>query len=173
MIKPTLRRSRPRGLMRWLLRVPVWLYRHGLGWLLGRRFIMIEHTGRRSGLTRYTVVEVVRREAATGAIVVASAWGERADWYRNIRKTPEVRVTSGRERRAMVAERLDVNAAAAALCDYAARHPVAFRALARMMAGDAVAASPAACVNLAGEVPVIRLLPRIRNIDERGARHFS
>ena len=49
----------PRGLLRFLLRLPIWLYQLHLGFLLGHRFLLLTHTGRRSGLLRRTVVEVV------------------------------------------------------------------------------------------------------------------
>ena len=47
---------------RWLMRAPVALYRAGWGWLLGRRFVMIEHLGRASHEPRFVVVEVVDRK---------------------------------------------------------------------------------------------------------------
>jgi len=52
----------------------------------GRRFFplygVIEHRGRRSGRIFHTVV-VVRRVA--DGFVVPMPWGERTDWYRNVR----------------------------------------------------------------------------------------
>ena len=34
------------------LRLPIWLYRLHLSWLLGERFLLLTHTGRNSGLPR-------------------------------------------------------------------------------------------------------------------------
>jgi hypothetical protein len=52
----------------------------------GRRFFplygLIEHRGRRSGRIFHTVVVV--RPVADG-FVVPMPWGERTDWYRNVR----------------------------------------------------------------------------------------
>jgi hypothetical protein len=59
---------------RWLVRAPVWLYRARLGILLGPRFVMLEHTGRKSGARRYVVLEVVQHRAA-GSYVVVSGFG--------------------------------------------------------------------------------------------------
>jgi hypothetical protein len=42
-----------------LVRAPIWLYRHGLGWLFGSRLLMLEHVGRKSGQPRYVVLEVI------------------------------------------------------------------------------------------------------------------
>lgn len=43
-------RKPPTGLSRILFRAPIWLYRRGLGWLLGKRFLLINHIGWKSGL---------------------------------------------------------------------------------------------------------------------------
>ena len=45
-----------------LARAPIWLYRARLGWCLGPRFVLVEHTGRASGKTRQTVLEVIARD---------------------------------------------------------------------------------------------------------------
>jgi hypothetical protein len=49
----------PKGLLRLMLRLPIWLYRLRLGWLLGNRFLLLTHVGRKTGLPHQTVVEVV------------------------------------------------------------------------------------------------------------------
>ena len=49
----------PKGFNRLMFRAPIWLYRLGLGWMLGKRFLLLNHTGRESGLPRQTVLEVV------------------------------------------------------------------------------------------------------------------
>lgn len=83
--------SKPRrGLLRWLARLPLWLFRLHLDRLTSERFLMLVHTGRRSGLRRATVLEVVGHDQ--GAYYVVSAWGEVADWYRNVTRTPRVTV---------------------------------------------------------------------------------
>ena len=81
-----------RGFVRWLMRFPIWLYRAHVGGLLGNRFLMLTHVGRKSGLLRQVVIEVVSHDARADTYVVASAWGEKSDWFLNIQKTPEVNV---------------------------------------------------------------------------------
>ncbi len=49
----------PRGLARLGWRAPIWFYRLGLGGLLGRRFVLLNHIGRKSGQPRQAVLEVV------------------------------------------------------------------------------------------------------------------
>jgi hypothetical protein len=57
--------------------LPIYLYRLNLGLLLGHRFLLLVHRGRRSGLLRETVLEVILYEPATRESVVLSAWGRR------------------------------------------------------------------------------------------------
>lgn len=152
--KGTLRSKRPTGLSRLLFRVPIWLYRARLGFLMGGRFLMFEHTGRRSGKTRYTVLEVVRYDRQADTYVVASGWGERSDWFRNVIETPEVTVSSGFGRRPARALRLSPELAERELCDYARRHPAAFQTLSRMMLGSVAQAD---CHAAAQVVPMVAL----------------
>jgi deazaflavin-dependent oxidoreductase (nitroreductase family) len=125
--------QQPHGLLRRLVRMPILLYRARLGWLLGNRFLMLTHTGRVSGLPRQVVLEVVRHDKQTDTYVVASAWGEKSDWYRNICQTPEATLTVGRRRLEVIAERLPPEEAERELADYARRYPTAARSLARLM----------------------------------------
>ena len=147
-------RRRPHGLSRLFFRAPILLYRTRLGFLLGGRFLMIEHTGRKSGRTRYTVLEVVRYDRQADTYVVSSGWGKRSDWLRNVTKTPEVLVSSGLRRRPGRAIRLSQELAEHELCDYARRHPAAFRALARTMLGDVAEGD---CHAAAQVVPMVAL----------------
>jgi hypothetical protein len=78
----------PRGFKRMLLRAPIWCYRLGCGWLLGKRFLLLHHLGRNSGLPRQTVLEVVKYDADTDTYFIASGFGKQSDWYRNLLKTP-------------------------------------------------------------------------------------
>ncbi len=64
-----------RRLIRVLLRGPVLLYDWNLGWLLGSRFLLVTHVGRRSGRRYRTVLEVIGRLSASGEFVVVSGSG--------------------------------------------------------------------------------------------------
>ena len=115
--------------VRWLARAPIWLYRARLGFLFGSRLLMIEHLGRKSGARRYAVLEVVARPRP-GTYVVASGFGTRAQWFRNVRANPHVRVCAGGHRPApATARQLTSDETAAALAAYAAGHPRAWAAL--------------------------------------------
>ncbi len=151
--------KKPSGCSRMLFRLPIALYRWGVGWVLGRRFVMIQHVGRKSGLLRRVVVEVVRYDRASGSVVVAAAWGRKSDWYRNVLQTPEVTLTLGARRFRAVATVLDEASAADAVCDYARRHPLAFRELTRLMLGRRPEGRDTDCRAVAHAVPAVRFDP--------------
>lgn len=110
----------------WLMRVPIALYRARLGFLLGHRFLLLEHHGRVSGRRRLVLLEVIGRPA-TGSYLVASGFGTRAQWYRNVRTAPHVRIASGSGGlRAAEAQFLPADQAALALDCYAKAHPKAW-----------------------------------------------
>lgn len=158
--KGTLRAGKPKGLLRALLRMPTWLYRLRLGWMLGGRFLMIEHIGRKSGQPHRTVLEVVRHDREAGTWVVASGWGTRSDWFRNIRKTPEVVLYTGLRHGPARAIVLPQNVAGQELCDYARRHRAAFGELTRMMVGKTVGTDLQSCRELAEVLPVVAFKPQ-------------
>lgn len=57
--------------MRIALRLNVYVYRWRLGWLLGRRFLLLTHLGRRTGGPHHTVLEVVGRDDAGDQTVMS------------------------------------------------------------------------------------------------------
>jgi deazaflavin-dependent oxidoreductase (nitroreductase family) len=129
MIEDTRTPRPPRGIGRLLYRFPILFYRLGLGNLLGKRFLLLEHIGRITGLHRYAVLEVIRHDDEESVFMVVSGFGKRSDWYQNIGKNPEVRIRVGRRWMEAVAERLAPEEAEAEILDYARRHPRVFRML--------------------------------------------
>jgi deazaflavin-dependent oxidoreductase (nitroreductase family) len=112
-----------------LMRAPIKLYHARLGFVFGRRTLMLEHVGRRTGARRYVVLEVIDY-AAPDVYTVVSGFGSRAQWFRNVTAQPQVRVSIGsRGPRAAVARVLTTVEADAALRSYAARHARAWNAL--------------------------------------------
>lgn len=119
---------RPTGALRFLLRLPIWLYRAHLGWLFGHRMIYIVHRGRRSGARREVVVEVVRRDPAVPEVMVIAAWGGVPDWYRNLRAAPAIEVRTGARRWVSPEQRFpDAAELLRVMHAYQAAHPAAFR----------------------------------------------
>lgn len=150
----------PRGLRRLLFRLPIRLYRMGLGGLLGRRFVLINHIGRVTGVSRQVVVEIVDRDPRRGTYTVPSGFGGRSDWYRNVMRKPEVTIQVGRRTLPVTAAPLPVDEAEEIMVGYARRHPFAARRLAPFM-GFEVDGSEADYRHVAREIPFVRFTPRV------------
>jgi deazaflavin-dependent oxidoreductase (nitroreductase family) len=123
----------PTGITRLLFRAPIWLYKHHMGGLLGKRFLEITHTGRKSGLPRQVVVEVVKYDPANETFYIAAAWGSKCDWVKNIQADPHVKVQVANQETAMVAQQLTPEEGESVILDYARDHPSALRNIARFM----------------------------------------
>ena len=89
-------RNRPSPMLKAFFDAPRWFYGHRLGWLMGRRFLVLSHVGRTSGIERQTVLEVAYDHPKTQEVIVASAFGAKADWYRNIQAAASHGVRVGR-----------------------------------------------------------------------------
>lgn len=123
-----------------MLRLPVVLYRLGLGWLLGERFLMLNHIGRKTGQLRKTVLEVVGIDHGTYYIV--SGWGYNSNWYRNLLAQPDTTIQVGRRKLEIHAETLTADQGAQILIDYREHHPVAASELSRILGFNLHQASP-------------------------------
>jgi deazaflavin-dependent oxidoreductase (nitroreductase family) len=150
-----LAQHRPQGFLRWALHAPRWLYHVGLGWLLDDRFLMLTYTGRRSGLLRETIIEVVNHNKESNTSYVASGWGAKSDWFQSIRTNPEVKIQVGRRKINARAEVLNPEDAARQLSAYAREHPTAFHELSTLLAGKALKGTDEECRELAESIPVI------------------
>ena len=142
-----------RALQRAFMRAPIGLYRIGLGRLLGRRFLLLEHVGRRSSEMRRTVLEVV--QLVDGAPVIVSGWGEGSDWCRTVEANPTVHVTIGGREFDAEAVPLDLPEAARVLDDYRTAHPRAARSIGRVI-GVSLTSHPGKAASL---LPMFRLVP--------------
>jgi deazaflavin-dependent oxidoreductase (nitroreductase family) len=128
-------RSKPRGFTKWMNQMPIWVYRSGLGFLMGSRFLMIEHRGRRSGQLYRTVLEVVGHDPDTNEWFSSSGWGPNADWYRNLQAGKFEALWLGSERYADAVFRfVDVDEAADIIELYESEHPKTAAALFKGMA---------------------------------------
>ena len=91
-------RDKPPALLKPVFKVPTLIYRAGLGRLLGRRFLLLVHRGRKSGQERRVVLEVIHYEAKPTYAAVLSGWGKRSHWFRNIEASPPLAVWIGEDR---------------------------------------------------------------------------
>jgi deazaflavin-dependent oxidoreductase (nitroreductase family) len=146
--------------MRWIFRFPIVLYRLHLGWLLGDRFLMLTHTGRKSGMRRDVVVEVVDHDEATDIFYIASGWGERSDWFQNVQKNPKTEVHVGGRHFSTLAKRLSVDEAEKRMMIYARKHPFAFGQLSGLMLGEHLDPTADNARHIAEKIPMVALRPR-------------
>jgi deazaflavin-dependent oxidoreductase (nitroreductase family) len=125
---------KPTGLLRALLRTPIWLYRLKIGWLAGHRLTYIAHRGRRSGARREVVVETVHFDPAAPEAVVVAAWGPGPDWYRNLRAASAIEVRIGGRRWPRPHHRfLEATETRQTLLAYQRAHPHAWKRLAPLL----------------------------------------
>ncbi len=72
-----------------LFKSPIFLYRLGWGPVVGKLFMIITTTGRKSGQPRRTSIEY---HSYKGRKYVMNGYGMRSDWYRNILADPRVTI---------------------------------------------------------------------------------
>ncbi|MBN1287980.1 MAG: nitroreductase family deazaflavin-dependent oxidoreductase [Anaerolineae bacterium] len=73
-------------------KIPLYLWRLGLGPLLPAHLLLLTATGRKSGLPRTAALEYTE---VNGKKYVASGWGKRSQWYKNVMTDPYVTVQTG------------------------------------------------------------------------------
>jgi deazaflavin-dependent oxidoreductase (nitroreductase family) len=114
-----------------MFKLPLLLYRLRLGWLLGKRFMLLTHVGRRSGKVRRTILAVLRFDKQTKAIYAVSAW-KGSDWYYNIQAAPVLQVESGFVRYVPLQRPLSPQEITATFLDYRKHHPIFSRMICRI-----------------------------------------
>ena len=147
--------------LRFVFRAPVRLYDHGLGWVLGRRFLCLTHLGRKSGRMYRTVLEVVG--SAGEEYVVVAGLGAGADWFRNIQARPPVEVIVGSRRFPAEHRVLGEDEAVAVIAGYEHRNrlaaPLVRFALGKLL-GWRYDGTDLARRRLARQLPLVGLRPR-------------
>lgn len=123
--------ARPPAFMIPILKLPLLLYRTGLGWLLGYRFMLLTHIGRSSGKVRRTVLAVLHFDSETKEIMAISAWSA-SDWYKNILTAPAVQVEAGFTHYVPFHRSLSLEEIAALFEDYRRKHPIFSRIVCRI-----------------------------------------
>lgn len=123
----------PVGWRRLLARLPILVFRCGLGWIFGGRLLLLHHTGRVTGLDRRVVLEVVEYEPDDGNWTVASGFGPKTAWYRNLRAEPKTVIEVGNRHHAVTARFLTPDDGAEIMARYARRRPRTARRLCAFM----------------------------------------
>jgi deazaflavin-dependent oxidoreductase (nitroreductase family) len=89
--------------------------------------------GRKSGLPRQVVLEVVKHEPMTDIYTVASGFGSTSDWYRNLQSRQDVTIQVRRRKMAVTAHFLTQGEGGEVMMDYAHRYPKAALALSKTL----------------------------------------
>jgi deazaflavin-dependent oxidoreductase (nitroreductase family) len=113
------------GLLGRVLRAPAWLYRWHCGWLLGHRFLLLVHTGRRTGRRHSTVLEVVEYRREPLELVVMSGFGRNSAWLRNLAAGRDAEIVVAMTRFAAAWRELGEAEAAAVMAGYERRNRLA------------------------------------------------
>lgn len=150
----------PAGLNRLLFRLPIHLYRMGLGWLFGGRLVLVHHIGRVSGKRRQVVLEVIAHDANDGGYVVASGWGPTAAWYRNVVHTPEVALQVGRRTIPVTGVPLPAAEGEEIMARYASQHRVVAKYVLPRLMGFSVDGSEADFRAIGKHISFVRFVPR-------------
>ena len=159
---PAAQPAPPQGVLRSLLRLPVYLYRAGLGSLLGPRFLYLVHTGRRTGLRRETVLEVVWRDPAAGTSVVAAGWGHRTGWLHNVEAGLAHEVATGPDRYVPEYRVLSPDLAERVFADYERRNAIiapVVRAVLSRLVGWPYDGTPEARRRVVEQLPLVAFRP--------------
>src|ERR1700754_1089075 len=149
---------RPSRVLRLAFRLPRVLFDLRLGWIFAGRLILVEHTGRKSGRPYRTPLEVVDRDRS-GVLIVASGFGGRSDWYRNLVAEPKARIVAGRRAPRVVPEPMSVSEGSAVMLAYGRRHRWIARGV-LAMTGIRVDGSDEGFVEAGQELRFVRLRPR-------------
>ena len=123
----------PTGLQRVGFRIPVYIYRLGLGWLFGERLVLINHLGRKTGSPRQTVVEVIEHDQQMNSITVVAGYGAKTQWYQNLQAHPEVTIQMGRRKMPVAAAFVSAEDGEEIMSRYVKRHHKLTRELFLMM----------------------------------------
>jgi deazaflavin-dependent oxidoreductase (nitroreductase family) len=112
-------------------KMPLILYRLGLGRALGKRFMLLTHVGRRSGKVYRSVLAVLRFDEKTHEILAVSPWST-SNWYRNIQAAPALEVETAGVRYAPVQRSLSPEEIAALFIEFRRQYPIFSRLVARI-----------------------------------------
>jgi deazaflavin-dependent oxidoreductase (nitroreductase family) len=116
-----------------VFRLPLFLYRRGWGWLLGRTFLSLVHVGRRRGQPHQMVAMVLADDPVSRQVVICSGWGPDADWVKNVRAGGAQQVCTGRERFVPEHRFLNDDEAVAVGVAFRERHPRRLRLISKIL----------------------------------------
>lgn len=123
---------------------------------MGKRMLLLEHIGRKSGKKRRAVLEIIRHDPTVGVFYVVSGFGKRSDWIRNVQVNPDVRIYVGSKSIPAIAALLNQERTAAEILDYAERNPKLIKVLADRLLGYKLDDTKEDLLELASNLHVVR-----------------
>lgn len=112
----------PGPFFKWCFKLPIFQYKLGMGWMIGKYVLLLTTTGRKTGRPRLTPLEYLY-DKENDRYRVAAGWGGKTDWYRNLRKNPNVSVQVGRRKFNAIAEPASDEEVAKYMMNVSQRHP--------------------------------------------------
>ena len=98
---------------------------------------------------------MVGHDKTTDTYYVASGWGEKSNWYQNIRKTPQVTIQVGGRKFQSEAEFIPLDKAIEVVSNYAREHPIAFNELSGIFLGERMKPGSDAPQRIAQKMPMV------------------
>ena len=149
--------KRPGRLLRTLFRLPLVLYRLGLGSLMPLQ-ILLTTVGRRTRRHYKVVVDIIEYDKTKDTYYISAAYGTRSGWYLNLRAHPIVQAQIGRRKFAVRTVTLPIDEAEEILVRFSRRHPRYMRVMMRVV-GVRMSWSEENVRALALKTPVIACAP--------------
>ena len=128
--------KRPNALLKFFFKVPVWMHKIGFGgWekLIGAEWMLITTRGRKSGKPRDAMVDVMDYDAASDTYYIEAAYGERADWYKNMQVNPVFEARVGRRKFSATATPLSNEGAGELMVKFFRKKPAYTRSVMAMV----------------------------------------
>ncbi len=107
-------------LLKGIFKLPIWLWRLGLGQAVGRVFMVMTTFGRKSKQPRHTAIEY---HEFNGKKYVLAAWPN-SDWYRNLMADPRVTIQTAHGTRSCVARRLTEDDELSEVFEFVEKNPL-------------------------------------------------
>ncbi len=123
----------PSGISRFFYRFPILFYKWGWGGLFGKRMLLLNHIGRKSGLERKAVLEVVNHDPETNTFIVNAGFGPKSDWYQNLLARPNVSIVFGKDKIEVRAKSIHGEAGGEFLLGYSKQHPKEAKILSKLL----------------------------------------
>lgn len=149
--------KKPGPLFKWIFKAPILHYKLGLGWMVGKYFLLLTTIGRKSGKPRHTPLEY-RYDPADDSYFIMAGWGGNTDWFRNVTANPNVSVQVGRRKFTCRAERVSDEDVAEKLAETIRLNPGSIVLWSRW-AGEEVDGSPESLLRAAKHFPSFWLKP--------------